>query len=173
MVIIATSILYRHPMDLDLRPPASGDLDALVGFYRACDEVDAPGAVSDREDVAWRWRTAEFDRERDAWVASSSGGVVGYAWVFEGLADVRVHPGARGRGIGSHLLRVVERRGAEQGSRDGHLRQNVTDRMPDARTLLEANGYVYSHHYARMETTFAARPAEPPAPQGVTLRTYE
>lgn len=156
-----------------LERPADADLDDLVELYRACDQVDAPRSVNDREDVAWRWRTAEFDRESDAWVARSGGQAVAYAWVFEGLADVRVHPEARGNGIGRRLLQVVEERAAEQGSRDGHLRQNVTNLMPEARALLESNGYVYSHHYALMEIELGEPPAVPPPPAGVTLRNYE
>lgn len=156
----------------ELSPPAEGDLDALAELYRACDALDAPGTVNDREDVAWRWRTAEFDRERDAWVARRDGAVVGYGWVFEGLADVRVSPAARGRGLGARMLRVAERRAAEQGSRDGYLRQNVTNLAPAARALLEDNGYVYSHHYARLVIDLGKRPAVPAPPPGVTVRTY-
>jgi mycothiol synthase len=172
-VIITPSILYRRPVELVLERPVEATLEELVELYRACDPVDAPGSPSDREDVAWRWRTAEFDRDRDAWVARSGGRAIAYAWVFEGLADVRVHPDARGKGIGSRLLKVVEERAAEQGSRDGHLRQNVTNLMPEARALLESNGYVYSHHYARMEIELRERLFVPAAPEGVTLRNYE
>lgn len=160
-------------MDAELTPPEKRDLDALVELYVACDAVDAPGTASDREDVLWRWRTAEFDRARDAWVARVDGAVAAYGWVFEGVADVKVHPGARGRGLGRRLLEVTEARAAEQGSRDGFLRQNVTNLMPDARALLESNGYVYSHHYARMAVTLDSRPDLPPTPDGVTVRTYE
>ncbi|HYP22461.1 MAG TPA: GNAT family N-acetyltransferase [Actinomycetota bacterium] len=160
-------------MDFVLERPTDAHLDELVELYRACDLVDAPGTVSDREDVAWRWRTSDFDRSRDAWVARRDGVVAAYAWVFEGLADVKVHPDARGHGLGRRLLETTERRAAEQGSRDGNLRQNVTNRMPDARALLEANGYVYSHHYARMEIDLAEAPGVPPPPEGVVLRNYE
>ena len=156
-----------------LARPEEGDLDALVDLLRACDTTDAPGTVSDREDVAWRWRTAEFDLARDAWVARVGGDVAAYAWVFEGLADVKVRPDARGRGIGRRLLETVEQRAAEQGSRDGYVRQNVTNVMPDARALLERNGYVYSHHYALMVIDLGARPLAPSAIEGVTVRTYE
>lgn len=156
-----------------LAPPEDRDLDALVELYRACDAADAPGTVSDREDVAWRWRTAEFDRSRDAWVARDGADVVAYAWVFEGLADVKVHPAARGRGLGQRLLGIVEERAAQQGSRDGFLRQNVTNFTPSARALLAANGYVYSHHYALMAITLTERPAPPAPPAGVILRGYE
>lgn len=159
-------------MEIALDRPGEGDLDALVDLYRACDAVDAPGTVSDREDVAWRWRTADFDATRDAWTVRAGGEVVAYAWVFEGLADVRVRPDARHQGLGSSLLRLVEKRAREQGSRDGYLRQNVTNRMPEARKLLEANGYTYSHDYARMETDLDTRPEVPAPPPGVTLRTY-
>lgn len=160
-------------MELALEHPTEADVDDLVEMYRACDEVDAPGTVSDREDVLWRWRTAEFDRDRDTWIARSGGEVAAYAWVFEGLADVRVRPSARRRGLGRRLLEVVEERAAEQGSRDGHLRQNVTNLMPDARALLEANGYAYSHHYTRMEIDLEEPVRVPEPPAGVTLRTYE
>lgn len=160
-------------MDIVLTPPTDPDADALLALYRACDAVDEPGSVSDREDVLWRWRTAEFDTSRDAWVARSGDQVVAYAWVFEGLADVRIHPDARGQGVGRRMLRVVEERAAEQGSRDGFLRQNVTNVTPSSRALLETNGYVYSHHYARMLIDLASRPSPPPPPEGVILRTYE
>lgn len=160
-------------MDIVLTPPTAPDVDALLDLYRACDAVDEPGSVSDREDILWRWRTAEFDTSRDAWVARSGEQVVAYAWVFEGVADVRIRPDARGQGVGRRLLRVVEERAAEQGSRDGFLRQNVTNVTPASRTLLEANGYVYSHHYARMQIDLGSPPSPPPPPEGVILRTYE
>jgi mycothiol synthase len=159
-------------MQPDLAPPEESDLDALVELYRACDPLDAPGTVSDREDVAWRWRTAEFDRRKDAWVARTGGRVVAYGWVFEGLADVRVHPDQRGRGLGRRMLALAEERAAAQGSRDGFLRQNVTNLMPDARALLEANGYAYSHHYTLMAIDLPQRPDVPAPPEGVTVRAY-
>ena len=88
-------------MEFALQHPTDIDVDELVELYRASDRIDAPGgATSDREDVVWRWRIGEFDRGRDAWVARCDGRLVAYAWVFEGLADVRVHPDARGRGLG-------------------------------------------------------------------------
>lgn len=152
--------------------PGDADVDDLVALYRACDVADTAGEVSDREDVLWRWRTPEFDRTRDAWVARSGAAAVGYAWVFEGLADVRVHPDARGRGLGTRLLQLVEERAREQGSRDGFLRQNVTSLNPRARELLDAHGYVPSHHYARLEVELAHRPDVPAAPRGVTVRPY-
>jgi mycothiol synthase len=155
-----------------LSRPGDADVDDLVALYGACDAADSPGDVSDREDVLWRWRTPEFDRAKDAWVARSSRSAIAYAWVFEGLADVRVHPGARGRGLGTRLLGLVEERAREQGSRDGSLRQNVTSLNPRARELLEAHGYVPSHHYARLETELAERPLVPAAPAGVTIRPY-
>lgn len=160
-------------MEFALEHPDNPDIDELVEFYRACDQIDAPGAVTVREDILWRWRTAGFDRGQDAWVARHDGRLAAYAWVFEGIADVRVHPDGRGHGLGRRLLEVVEARAAEQGSRDGHLRQNVTNRMPDARALLERSGYVYSHHYARMEIRLDEQPAVPAAPAGLTLRNYE
>lgn len=160
-------------MDPVLTPPGERDLDGIVELYRDCDTVDAPGTSSDREDVAWRWRTAGFDMARDAWLARSGDTIVAYGWVFEGLADVKVRPSARGHGLGTRMLRLTERRALEQGSRDGHLRQNVTSLMPGARSLLESNGYVYSHHYARMAVDLTDAPVVPAIPRGVTIRTYE
>lgn len=162
-----------HISELELRPPGDDDVVSLVDLYLACDAVDVGRPDSDEEDVLWRWRTPEFDRATDAWVAEEGGRIAAYAWVFEGLADVRVRPCVRGRGLGRRLLRVVEERARAQGSRDGSVRQNVTSRNPGGRALLEAHGYVYSHHYARLEIELPERPAVPAAPSGVLVRPYE
>lgn len=155
-----------------LERPGEPDVDDLVDLYRACDAVDTAGEVSDREEILWRWRTAEFDTSRDAWVTRDRGRVAAYAWVFEGLADVRVRPEARGRGLGRRLLAAVEARALAQGSRDGFVRQNVTSLNPGARALLKANGYVPSHHYTRLEVELDERPEVPPPPPGITVRAY-
>lgn len=158
---------------MEVRRPHEHDVDALVGLYQACDEVDSVGEVSDREDVLWRWRTPEFDAAADAWVAAVPEGLAAYGWVFEGLADVRVHPAFRGRAVGRRLLDLVEGRASEQGSRDGFLRQNVTSLNRSARALLDARGYVYSHHYARLELRLEERPEVPERPARLTIRPYE
>ncbi|HVF52851.1 MAG TPA: GNAT family N-acetyltransferase [Actinomycetota bacterium] len=159
-------------MESALEHPAQTDVDGLVELMQACNLADAPGVVSNREDVAWRWRTPGFDRQRDAWVVRRDGTLVAYAWVFEGLAEVEVHPAVRGGGLGGQLLGVVEERAAAQGSRDGHVRQNVTSLNQDARSLLEARGYMHSHHYARMEILLDERPVVPAPPAGLDLRNY-
>lgn len=156
-----------------VRPASPEDVPGLVRLYLACDVVDIGPPDSDEEDILWRWRTSEFDLAADTWVVEAGDSLLAYGWVFEGLADVRVHPDARGRGIGSHLLALSERRAAAQGSRDGMIRQNVTNRNPGARALLEAHGYVGSHHYSRLEIELTERPAVPPPPSGMTVRTYE
>ncbi|HEV2757112.1 MAG TPA: GNAT family N-acetyltransferase [Actinomycetota bacterium] len=156
-----------------VRPAARADLPELVRLYRASDAVDVGAVDSDDEEILWRWRTDGFDLSSDTRVVERAGGLVAYGWVFEGLADVRVDPAARGQGIGAHLLALSETRAAEQGSRDGMIRQNVTSRNPAARALLEAAGYTESHHYARMEIELASRPGVPDAPPGVAVRPYE
>ncbi|MDQ3915727.1 MAG: GNAT family N-acetyltransferase [Actinomycetota bacterium] len=161
------------PPGVVVRPAAAADVPELVRLYRACDAADMGRVDSDEEEVLWRWRTGGFDLAADTWVAERAGESVAYGWVFEGLADVRVDPAARGLGIGAHLLHLSERRAAVQGSRDGMVRQNVTNLNPGARELLEAAGYVESHHYARLEVELAERPEVPPVPAGVVVRTYE
>lgn len=160
------------PEGFTFRRPVDADVDRLVALYRACEREDEGRAASDREDVLWRWRTREFDRSADAWVVEDDR-VVAYGWVFEGLADVRVHPAARGRGLGARVLDLVERRAAVQGSRDGCVRQNVTNLNASARALLEANGYSRAHHYARLEIDLTERPNVPASPAGVAVRPYE
>ncbi len=156
-----------------LRPATRSDLPELVRLYRSCDAADEARVDSDDEEVLWRWRTGGFDLASDTWVVERGDALVAYGWVFEGLALVLVDPAARGEGIGAHLLRLAERRAAAQGSRDGMIRQNVTDRNPAARALLEGAGYVESHHYARMEIELSEPPEVPAPPNGVVVRTYD
>jgi mycothiol synthase len=156
-----------------LRPPIGEDVPVLVDLLNACDEADLGHPDSDEEEAVWRWRMPGFVRERDAWVVLDDDTIVAYAMVFDGLADVFVHPQHRGRGIGSDLLEIVEERALEQSDGEVVLKQNVTDRALAARALLERAGYVKSHHYARMEIDIPDPLPEPELPTDVVIRGFD
>lgn len=156
-------------MEHALRSARPDDLDALVGLLRACDEVDVGSVETTEDDVKWPWRAPGFSLAEDTFVIDDGGAPVGYSFVFEGEGEAWVHPSHRGRGIGTVLLTEFERRGNEQKSPDGKLRQNVTSRDLAGRALLESHGFSESHHYARMEIEMDAPPGIPPAPKRIEV----
>ncbi|HEX5146215.1 MAG TPA: GNAT family N-acetyltransferase, partial [Conexibacter sp.] len=101
------------PAGVRLHHPAGSDEDAVAVLVltTACQVADT--GRSDRElvDVIEEWKGADVDLAHDAWLAEDSGGeMIGYAFVSPPEAEVRVHPRARGRGLGSHLRELVEAR---------------------------------------------------------------
>jgi mycothiol synthase len=83
------------------------------------------------------------------------------------LADEScVHPGARGRGLGAHLLDL-----AEGWARDrGLARIHVHVVNEDGRRLVEARGHRHVRYFWRMEIDLAAEPVAPL--DGPSIRSY-
>jgi mycothiol synthase len=79
-----------------------------------------------------------------------------------------VHPQARGRGIGSHLLDLAESWARERGL--ARLHAHVVN--DDGRRLVEERGHQLVRYFWRMEIDLAKEPAEPEAPAGFELRAY-
>jgi GNAT superfamily N-acetyltransferase len=105
---------------------------------------------SDWTEADLREEWERLDLERDAWLVELDGRLAGYA-TFEDrgggrlAADGNVHPGLRGRGIGSELLRVSEERARARADPVAKTRvalQNTTIET-DACTagLYEGRGY--------------------------------
>jgi GNAT superfamily N-acetyltransferase len=162
------------PAGVRLHHPAGSDEDAVAVLVltTACQVADTGRSDRELADVIEDWDRPGADLMHDAWLAEDSGGeTVGYAFVAPPDAEVRVHPRARGRGLGSHLRELVEARAAERGA--GELRQRVAAGNRIAERPLELAGYVPVWHTWRLERPLDVAPERPAWPAGVTERALD
>lgn len=162
------------PAGVRLHRPGGSDEDAVAVLVltTACQVADTGRSDRELADVIEDWDRPGADLERDAWIAEDSAGeTIGYAFVAPPSAEVRVHPRARGRGLGSHLRELVEARAAERGA--GELQQSVAagDRL--AERPLELAGYRPTWHTWRLERPLDVAPERPSWPSGVAEATLE
>lgn len=162
------------PAGVRLRRPAGtgDDAVAVLVLTTACQVADTGRSDRELADVLEDWDSPGTDLAHDAWIAEDSGGeTVGYAFVappdaqLRAPAELRVHPRARGRGIGSHLRELVEARAAERGAAE--LRQRVPAGNRLAERPLEQAGYVPLWHAWRLERPLDVAPEAPSWPDGV------
>ena len=163
-----------------VRPPGPEDFAAIVVMGEAFDRALTGTGDWSEEDVAHDWRELA-DPERDAWLVEEDGAVVGYATFqddAEGCfqADGYVHPERFGRGIGSLIVELTERRAAEQleiVTLPRVVMHNTVlhiDRA--ARDLLEGRGYRPIRHFLRMQIDMAEAPPAPVWPEGVSVAPF-
>jgi mycothiol synthase len=157
------------PSGVRLHHPGGSDEDAVAVLVltTACQVADTGRSDRELADVIEDWDRPGADLAHDAWVAEDSGGeTIGYAFVAPPDAEVRVHPRARGRGLGSHLRELVEARATERGA--GELRQRVAAGDRVAERPLELAGYVPVWHTWRLERPLDVAPEQATWPSGVT-----
>jgi mycothiol synthase len=122
------------------------------------------------DDVRDEWANPEVDLAADSFVVELPGGrLAAYVLCTSHAQDVYVHPQHLGRGIGSALLPIAERRAGEQRL---PLRQYIPSSNNAAGELLRRNGYRVTHHYWRMTVDLDERPAAPVLPDGIELRPF-
>jgi len=156
------------PAGVHLHHPAGSDEDAVAVLVltTACQVADTGRSDRELADVLEDWDQPGADLARDAWIAEDSGGeTIGYAFVAPPQAEVRVHPRARGRGLGSHLRELVEARAAERGARE--VRQSVAAGNRLAERPLELAGYRPLWHTWRLERPLDVAPEPPSWPSGI------
>jgi mycothiol synthase len=170
---------------LKLRPATWSDLEAVTQLiYDVCAaDGDTTVAVT-AEELKHEWQSPGFELERDAFlVETANGRVVGYEEFFNEhehatlRTDGYVHPDFKGRGIGTALLRVVEKR----------ARDEVALAAPDVRVSLRSTtdqrdilgldlhrneGYQPLRYQWRMEIVLDSPPPEPKFPDGIELRPF-
>jgi len=162
------------PAGVRLHHPAGDDEDAVAVLVltTACQVADTGRSDRELADVIEDWDRPDADLARDAWIAQDSGGeTIGYAFVAPPSAEVRVHPRARGRGLGSHLRELIEARAAERGAE--LLEQCVTAGNRIAERPLELAGYRPVWHTWRLERPLDVAPEPPSWPSGVTAGTLD
>jgi ribosomal protein S18 acetylase RimI-like enzyme len=130
------------------RAPTLADADWIAQLVIDCDLIEYGEPDYDRDELLGEWSEPGVDLERDGFVTEGA-----YGLVLHTTARAWVHPGHRGRGIGTALAERLEGRARERGL--PHLDQHVATMDTAGRALLEARGYVLRHSYA-----FLALPAD-------------
>lgn len=165
-----------------LRPvDRARDFDAVLGVLQACDR-DVYGATDwTDEELDDQW--GEIDLATDSWLAEDGGSVVGVMHLCERRGDVfigdgYVAPSARGRGVGTALVRALEERVAERlvaepaaGAAAIHLAHLVGDGR--AVELFAGQGYARVRSFFRMVADLDDPPPAPAWPDGVEVRTLD
>src|SRR5690242_5233023 len=106
---------------VSIRPCSPDDRDAIMALIATCEteEMGSPDPAM-LDGVSIVWQRSDFDWGKNAWlaVASDSQQTLGFAHLqpvertdLQGFATVL--PDARGRGIGSALLALIEQRASE------------------------------------------------------------
>jgi mycothiol synthase len=178
------------PPGFRMRTATPDDIPAVVAVGRACNLAEI-GEIDVFENwVHDEWVRPRFDPSRDAWIVAEPGGAVvaaAYTWDEEpnALFDSAgwVHPGYRGRGIGTALVRAVEHRAVRDlanvpaGSAPRVLQSYDADASgafdPDvsgAHVLLEGLGYSPEREYLHMEIEVSEGFDRGAPPAGIEIR---
>jgi mycothiol synthase len=170
---------------LSLRPVRWSDVDAVARLiYDVCAADGDTSVAVTPDELKHEWHNPGFELERDAFlVETGEGRVVGYEEFSNQYkhailnTDGYVHPDFKGRGIGTTLLRVVEKRAldeinlAEPGVRVS-LRSTIDSRDPNGHDIHRNEDYHTLRYHWRMEIVLDGSPSEPNFPTGIELRPF-
>jgi len=158
------------PEGYTARPLSYADAQDVTDLIAACERADVGKVEIVIEDVEGDWSRPSFEPSRDGvLVLAVDGTAVAGAEVSKASrADVSVHPGHRGRGLGTALLAwTIEQARAAGGTTLG---QTVLDTKTDARSLFERHGLRPRYTSWILETQVTADHPAPRLPAGVEIR---
>lgn len=170
---------------LQLRPARWSDAESVAQLiYDACAaDGDAILAVS-AEELRHGWQDPQFHLEQDAFVVvTPEDRILGYDEISNvyGHAifnmDGNVHPGYRGRGIGTTLLRAVEKRARElmvlaEPDVRVMIKTTINRNDPVGNALHLHEGYRPIRYHWRMEINLNEAPQQPRLPEGIEFRPF-
>ncbi|MBA3366440.1 MAG: GNAT family N-acetyltransferase [Actinobacteria bacterium] len=163
-----------------VRRPTMDDLGPAAALIHDVELRDWGFTEQTEDDLAVSWRLA--DLERNVWlVFDEQGSAAGYGFLRARAPGklrsfVTVSPAHRGRGLGRHLVGLVEERAREL-SEDAPIEapvvvsQEAGLRDPSGRLFLEAHGYVHARRFWKMEIELDRDPPAPQWPDGIRLET--
>ena len=167
------------------RPVKWDDVRAVAQLILdVCIADGDPTITSTAEDIRQFWSSSDVKIETDIWVVETEEGrIVGYQEFANRHAhaalvgDGYVHPQFHGLGIGTTMLRTLERRARQemelaQPDLRVFIRNGVAGNDAAACQLHENEGYRAIRHSWHMEIELQAAPQKPLFPEGIELRPF-
>lgn len=155
-----------------VRRPTDADAPAVAEVVATFETHFLSESEMRTSDLLDEWR--ELELSRDIWLVELDGRLAGYGALFtkrHTFVDINVHPGAWNRGVGSHLLELMETDARRRGIT--LLRNAVLDNDRRAHALLRARGYRIVRHFYRMAIELDAPSPAPEWPEGLRVSTYD
>ena len=163
------------PPGLTVRGATYSDIGPVAALLGASEEFDAGEPSVTVEDVESEWMLPGFDPAVDVLLVFDRDRVVASAEVPGWRAEATVHPDARGRGIGTAILRWIERRALERAEAGTEVRvgQTVVDTSVDAISLFVRHGYTPRHTSWVLRLPDDVTIEHPPLRRGVVIRPFD
>jgi mycothiol synthase len=158
---------------VNVRAPSWDDLPEVAQLVADCDRADTGRVDMTLDDIRRDWSNPDVDLARDAWLIELDGELAGHGWLWAQAAGRPksvgfVRPAARGRGVGSELLRRIESRAGEL---DAELVASYVVTEVAGR-LLEKRGFRVAGHFYRMAIELEAPPAPSKLPPDIAVAAF-
>lgn len=153
------------------RSATTADVHAVHCLVTACENELHGRASTGSDRIAADLSLPGLELRSDTvLVRDSEGELAGWSWVKGRRATVHVHPGHRGKGLGSSLLAWTEARARQLGS--DRIAQTVSDSDHPATALLRSSGYSRLVTEWLLEIAMPVEPEVPETPAAITVRAF-